>query len=366
MRTRDYLLENRDDMGTSGTKVYNLDFTDPISEIGLLFEATNGSGTNDNNPIERNITRIELVDGGQVLWDLPGEMALSYWSHLNQGLAHCWRDAASGGTPWQPIDIRFGRHLYDPLFAFNPMAHRNPQLRVTFDEAHIRAAGAGGYSSDTFNLSILVKLMEDAPAPVGFLANRLVDAIATVGSGESKHELPTDKDIRALMVRVYDSGVHHSTSISRYRMSCDGGKFIPFDLFSRNMRDKMGGYFKPLTIPGKTVLGTGEAIESWIGDCFTAYIRSMTSGIIIGAPGHSGGKLIFYLEDHDGSDPADVNITYAVEGLAFHNTQIYPFGRLDVPEDWFRAREYKKIDLFLTNGATTGEIEVAVQQLYRY
>lgn len=366
MRTRDYLLENRDDMGTSGTKVYNLDFTDPISEIGLLFEATNGNSRNPDNPIERNITKIEIVDGGQVLWDLPGEMALAFWTHLNQGMAHCWRDGANVATVWQPIDIRFGRHLYDPLFAFNPLAHKNPQLRVTFDEAHINTAGAGGYESDTFNLSIMVKLMEDAPSPEGFLASRLVDAIATVGSGESKHEIPTDKDIRTLMVRVYDSGVHHSTSISRYRLVCDGGKFNPFDLFSRNMRDKMAGYFKPILVPGKTVLSTNEYVESWIGDAMSAYVRSMMSGIIASAPGHSGGRLTFYFEDHDGTDPADVNVTYGVKGLAFHNTQIYPFGRLDFPLEWLKASDYKKMDLFLTNGATTGEIEVAVQQLHRY
>jgi len=366
MRTRDYLLENRDDMGTSGTKVYNLDFTDPISEIGLLFEATLGASGSQDNPIERNITKIEIVDGGQVLWDLPGELALAYWSHLNQGLAHCWRTSVPNGTPWQPIDIRFGRHLYDPLFAFNPLAHKNPQLRVTFDEAHIVAAGATGYSSDTFNLSILVKLMEDATPPEGFLANRLVDAIATVGSGESKHEIPTDKDIRALMVRVYDQGVHHSTSISRYRMSCDGGKFVPFDLFSRNMRDKMAAYFKPLLIPNQSYCTSGNPYDSWIGDCFEYKVRAHDSGIIAGGAGHSGGRTIIHLEDHDGSDPSSKTVYIAVKGLAFHNTQIYPFGRLDFPDDWFKANDYKKIDLFLTNGATTGEIEVAVQQLHRY
>jgi hypothetical protein len=46
MRFRDYLQESRDDMGTSGTKIYNLDYTDPITQLDLYFEATNGASGN--------------------------------------------------------------------------------------------------------------------------------------------------------------------------------------------------------------------------------------------------------------------------------------------------------------------------------
>ena len=52
MRIRDYVQEKQYDMGVSGTVTFNLDYTDPISHIDLMFEATNGASGNKNNPIK--------------------------------------------------------------------------------------------------------------------------------------------------------------------------------------------------------------------------------------------------------------------------------------------------------------------------
>ena len=366
MRTRTYLAENQDDMGTAGTKTYNLDFTDPISEIDLLFEATNGGTSNKNNPIEANISKIEIVDGGSVLWDLPGDVALAYWSHLNQSLAQAYRSGAASDAVCQPISIRFGRDLYDPELAFNPNAHKNPQLKVTFDEATIRAAGATGFVSDSFNLSIMVKLMENAASPSGFLSCREVQTFTSVASGDTKVELPTDKSIRALMVRVYKAGVHPSTDITRYKLSCDGGKFIPFDLYYRNLRDYMSEYFKPVLVPQYSVTDNGEAHETWIADGFAEFIRAHSAQHIVGAGTHAGGQLTVSIYTDAGVGVDGSAVHFGVVGLPFHQTYIYPFGRLNEMTEWFDARAFNKADLFLTNGGAGAEVNVAVQQLYTY
>lgn len=366
MRIRDHLLENRDDMGTAGTLTYNLDFTDPITEIDLLFEATNGATNNLDAPLERCISKIEVVDGGEVLWDLPGDVALAVFSHLNNGIPHCYRDAAPNGTPYQSIPIRFGRELYDQVFGFNPNAHKNPQLKITFDEATVRAAGATGFVSDSWNLSIMVKLMEDAPSPSGFLSCRDIYQFTSVGSGDERIELPTDRYIRMLIMRAYEAGVDFRSSITGYKLSADGGKFVPFDLYTRNLVDKFAETFEPITVPLYGQFDSAEYEETWVGLDLTGHIHATAEGYIISASTYWPGRVRAYPFTDAGVASDDVLGFCAVEGWCMHNTLLYPFGRLNEPEDWLDARAYRQLDLFATQGNAGAEVNVGLQQVYPY
>jgi hypothetical protein len=366
MIQRDYIQENRYDMGTSGTLTFNLDFSDPISELSLLFEATNGASGNKDNPPEINISKIELVDGGEVLWDSPGVIAFGVWSQLNGSLPHCYRSGAVSDSIWTPINLLFGRYLYDKQFAFNPSAHRNPQLKITFDEATTRAAGATGFVSDSWNVSILVKLMEQAESPLAFLAMREVESYTSLASGDSKTELPTDRLIRFIATRVYESGTHMENHVTNYKLSVDGGKHVPFDLLYRNMRDKTAQYFKPLKMPQYTQADDMEWHQSWMGDGFYATIRSHVKGDIATAASHSGGRLRVQHTTHAGVDVDANAVHFAVEGYPLHHTFIYPFGRLNDPVDWLDPTGYKKLDYILTQGNAGAAISVNVQQVYPY
>lgn len=366
MIQRDYIQENRDDMGTAGTLTYNLDYSDPITEIDLLFEATNGSSHNKSNPIEVNISKIEIVDGGEVLWDAPGVMAMGVQTQLDGQLAHCYRSGAVSDSVWQTISLKFGRYLYDKALAFNPRAHKNPQLKITFDEATTRAAGVNGYLSDSWNVSIMVKLMENTESPVGFLAMREVESYASLASGDPRTDMPVDKPIRFIATRIYQSGTHLSNHVTNYKLSMDGGKHVFFDLLYRNMRDKSSQYFKPVLVPNYTACDAGEWHESWCGDGFVAFVRSHDSTHIATAISHSGGRLRLDLYTHAGVAVNGAAVHYGVWGFPLHHTFIYPFGLLNDPADWLNPTQFNKLDYVLTQGSTGANIIVLVQQLHTY
>lgn len=366
MLTRDYIQENRYDMGTSGTLTFNLDYSDPISEISLLFEATNDTAGNKSNPPEMSISKIEIVDGGEVLWDAVGVKAFALWCTLNGGLPHCYRTGATGDAKWTPINLLFGRYLYDREFAFNPLAHKNPQLKITFDEATINTPGTDGYATDTWNLSIVVKLMEESAPPIGFLSAREIEAFSSASSGDRRVELPTDRPIRLLTTRVYESGTHMENHITTYKLQADGGKRVFFNLLYRNMRDKCSEYFKPILVPNYTICDDAEWHQSWVGDGFVAFIRAHTGTRIAAATSHSGGRFRVELATHGGVAVNNDTVHYGVRGFPLHNMFIYPFGRLDNPEDWLNATLYNKLDYILTQNNELGTIQVGVQQLYPY
>jgi len=366
MRQRDYLQEDRYDMGTSGTVTFNLDYSDPITSIDLLFEATNGASGNKNNPIETNISKIEIVDGGQVLWDLPGDVAFAFITTLRGHQGQTYRTGALGDNPFETISLVFGRELYDEEYGFNPSAHKNPQLKITFNEATTRAAGATGFVSDSFNVSVLVHLMEDAKPPIGFLSCREIETFTSVASGDRRIEMPTDKVIRAIMLRVYEAGVAIETDVTKFRLSVDGGKFVPFDFFMRNLIDVVCTRFKPVMLGQYTVTNDGETHYTWVAVDIEAFVRSHVSGHIATASSSWPHQIIIGHKLHDNSSINGQPIHFGVKGWMLHNTYVYPFGRLDNPEEWFRMDNVNKLDAFLTQGGAGGEVNLCVQSLYRY
>jgi hypothetical protein len=301
-----------------------------------------------------------------VLWDAPGVGAFSLWSTLNGGLPHCYRSGAISDSCWTPINLLFGRYLYDKLYAFNALAHKNPQLKITFDEATTRAAGATGFVSDSWNVSILVKLMEDTTPPIGFLSLREIEAFTSVASGDHRTEMPTDKVIRLISTRVYESGTHMENHVSNYKLSADGGKRVFFDLLYRNMRDKCSEYFKPIKVPQYTQADDDEWHQSWLGDGFYATIRAHADTQIATSARHSGGRLRMQMATHAGAAVNAFAVHFAVEGFPLHQSFVYPFGRLDDPEDWLDARRYNKLDYILTQGNAGATIQVLAQQVQPY
>lgn len=365
MKVREYIQEDSIDIGVSGTKTFNLDYTDPITQLDLYFEATNGSGGNVESPFERCIQKIELVDGGEVLWDLPGEVALAAYVHDNEGFPYSEAEEAQSASVRQQIPIRFGLKLFDPVYAFDPTRHKNPQLRFTFNEATINTAGTTGYVSDSWTFTLHIRLMEDAPRPRAFLSYRTVESFTSVGTGARRIELPVDRTIRYLLTRAFEDDVAIYTSLTNHKLSADGGKWVPFDLPARDYMNRMCETFKPVVRRFNGFILNGERRQTFVGIPHNGHL---TSG---GATHRAAG--VFYI---DGSVLAYYNDAAAVavqgpmyisnEGWALHNTLMYAFGDRTNPADWLDPRGFNKLDYFVTDGDADADCDIAVQQVYGY
>lgn len=366
MRVREYVQESRIDIGTSGTKTFNLDYDDPISQIDLYFEGTNGTSGNKENPFERCISKIELVDGGEVLWDLPGEVALAAFVHDNGAFPYSEAEEAQGASVRQQFPIRFGLKLFDPVYAFDPRKHTNPQLKFTFDEAAVRAAGLTGWNSDTWTFTLHVRLMEGAPAPKGFLSYRTVESYTQPSvAGARRVELPVDRAIRYLICRAFDEDVAVYSSITHHKLSMNGGKWVPFDLAARDFMNRMCETFDPVTRLFTGFIDPGDRRQTFIGIPLNGYVQADLSGVFASANFYIDGTVLVYRTTNDGID--NPGMTYiANTGWALHNTLIYPFGDRMNPADWLVPDANGKLDYFVTNGSGDGDVDICLQQVYKY
>jgi len=366
MRARHDVLVSGYDMGTSGTLIFNLDYSDIITAIELSFGATNGGTDNKNNPIERNITKIEIVDGSRVVYSLPGDVAYALYSQLHGSPAQEYHSGCVNDSPSVSIPILFGRRLYDVTYGLNPAAFRNLQLKVTFDEATVRAAGATGFVSDSFSLTILTHLMEDVSPPSAVLVSKDIYDFTSVGSGDVTVDMPTDMPYRLLMVRAYEAGTDLRSSITNMKLNCDGGRFIPFDLPTGQIIELMTEVFPCTHKAGYETADDGDTVQTWMGFDLGQAIHAAATGYIVGAGGFWPGQFSVQVTSHEGASTDDIPVRWRVDGYAPHNLFVVPFGDLDVAEHWFDARAYGNVKLYLTNGDADAEVNVCLQQVLTY
>lgn len=366
MNIRTTQLEVQDDIGTSGTNTYKVDYLSPITQIDLMFEAVNGATHNKENPIEVNVSKIELVDGSDVLWALNGKLALARYAQINGKMPYCYRTEAANDTPYQTIPIQFGKFYGDTELAFNPRAFQNPQLKVTFDEATTRAAGATGYVTDSFVLSVTIHLMEDAPTPIGFLSDKQIYDFTSVASGDERIEMPIDRPYRFLFVSAWKDETDVRSIITNYKLDCGGGTWIPFDCHARYIADMQVtrfGYFET-NLTG--IFDSAVYTKHYIAYDNQGGLTAAAAGYILNASTFWPGSVRTYPTTHAGVASDDVAGRMVLSGTCLHATHFIPFGELDKRDTWLNVVSYKPMYLYLTQGVADATCSVAVEQVRTY
>lgn len=366
MRFRDYLQESRIDIGTSGTKTFNLDYTDPITQLDLYFEGSNDDSGNVEFPFERGISKIEIVDGGEVLWDLTGQVALALFCHDNEGFPYSEIEEAQSASVRQQIPIRFGLKLFDTVYAFDPRKHKNPQLKFTFNEAAYNTPGTDGYVSGSWTFTLAVRLMEGAPAPKGFLSSRIVESFTSVDGGARRVELPVDKTIRYLICRAQEDDTALYTSIVNHKLSMNGGKFVPFDLPARDFMNRMCETFKPITRIFVAYITSGDTRETFVGVPHHGNVTGNLEALITTGNFYIDGRVVVYRVHHDGSTGGPGPTVISNTGWALHSTLIYPFGDRMNPAHWLVPDPNGKLDYYVTDDDAGADVDICLQQVYKY
>ncbi|MDP2366526.1 MAG: hypothetical protein Q8M94_22455, partial [Ignavibacteria bacterium] len=129
------------------TEIIELDMADPVSQI-IVELAVTGVGDVATAHAIACLTKIEIVDGSEVLFSLSGYEAEAVDINHNGGMRSNWNPYLTGNDVQRFIGINFGRFLWDPLLAFDPKKFRNPQLKLTLD------IDAGGNASNSNKLQV--------------------------------------------------------------------------------------------------------------------------------------------------------------------------------------------------------------------
>lgn len=352
---REVQIEDDKSIGDSGTETIDLNVTEPITALILRFKVKNDSSNLLNQPPERNISKIEIIDGGQTFWALNGQMAVAAAVNGLGRWPHHWYDERANSNQRINFPILFGRQLGDEKYAFTPSKLLNPQLRITW-------ADQVGYLDGQHTLGVTARVMEGLSPPAEALMWREIEAWTTASAGEHKVDLPVDHSYRSLMIRAWEDDNVPSGIISNLKLDCDVGKFIPFDLASHEFRDiikqMFGPYFHRQFIHGTS----GTTRQAWMGETLSVMGSSADSAYFVMAWTAFWSYFSASVYNYDGVSGDAIAAQLLVSGLFPHSCYLYPFGRPADPETWFPASRYGEIALKLTEGSTGSTVSVAVQQ----
>jgi len=345
-----------EDIGAAGTKVIDINIADVISRIDIIFRTLNGDHGFDDHPAA-NITKIELVDGSDVLFSLNGRetQALNFYNRrqtpdnrLTGSMAE-WMRAIFG--------LDFGRYLFDPTLAFDPTKFTNPQLKITWDQDVANTSCVANF------LTVQAHLFDEKkPTPTGFLMSKNVYTYTPTANAYEYLDLPTDHPIRTLLVGAHQEERVFGQMIAEIRLSEDNDKRIPVDLTSDELM-----YLIRETYP--------EYIENvyMYVDTSDTYFRVTPSDDAVLIPNSvvvlqdvyalflNGGKARAKTAD------SIATIYMISKGYIPHGLAPLPIGNPDEVDDWYDVTKVGTLQIRIKAGATPGTtpLNQIVTQQYR-
>lgn len=349
----------QESLRAAGTKTIDLNVAEPISRIDLRYQVTKSKQAMDGPPA-KDITKIELVDGSDVLHTLSGyeNQALCIYDRrvptMNEG-------AVINANPLISIyGIDFGRFLWDPMFAFLPGKFKNPQLKITYNTL----------LSDTGGTLPLLEVIghifdEKAVSPAGFLMSKeIYSATSPKSTAHAYVDLPTDYPIRQMLLRGYEDAYEPWQAILEARLDEDNLKRVPFDWDIEQYFMVMKGVWP---VVEESLIGEDPAAGTVFyvtpTDYWCQVIGNSRGGIapFMATDLNRGGKATIYLSS-SGQFHA-IGRGY----LPNHCIQ-FPFGLQDQPDDWYDVTKKGSVQLRIKGGlrGENTEFQVVLQQLRKY
>jgi len=355
MQYRENVIQAARAIPDAGQATIDLDVRDPLTTLLIQFALTNGGARVPNLPPEMIITRIELVDGGRVLWSLTGAEAVAAACYERYQWPNHWYDEQPNGGQNITIPLDFGRWIGDPDFAFDPTKYQNPQLRVTWARNALHATG-------TLTLGVIARLMEGLPAPSAVLCWKSVRTFVSAAAGIEPTEMPVDGVWRKMMVRAYLQWSNPTTILTRFQIDCDGGKFIPLDLTQWDFLDTIRTVYPLFHLTKLDNITHGDWRETWFGGDTTVGF-GVTAPLFIAQGWCSGNSwYIGRIFDVNGVPQALQEVEAHIQGSLPQHAFVCDFGTYDDPNSWFPAPSYRGIKLNLTQGVAGGAVSILTQQ----
>ena len=341
------------------TEIIDINLSDPVSMLLFDLQVYNSAaGSMTLHPLAC-FTKIELVDGSDVLFSLTGlEMEALDW-YNNRGFRKAWNMALTGNYFVRPVGLNFGRFLWDEELAFDPTKFKNPQLKVTMD------INAGGLTSTYNKLAVHALCFDEKMvSPRGFLMSKEIKSYVPTGTGHEYTDLPTDYKYRKILLKCQTAATQPGFLMTHFKLSEDQDKRVVFDHGPDEILHATMAAWPPVTESYFFAFATSQRylmvaptteVTAWATVWAEAAAHSVPA-IYAG----DGGQLLCI------ADANASNMMVGVQGWLPHGVYAIPFGNQNEPEDWYDVTAIKSLRADITHNAATGGIQLFLEQLRTY
>ena len=356
MKVRDVFLAF--DETIPDTKVWLKDIAVnlPIQFIYARYKANNGATSNTVGKLCHEVSKLEVVDGSDVLYSLSGRQVKALNFFENNHLPHHFYSQVGGGVIEDAFYMNFGRFLGDREYYLDPRKFTNPQIRLS---SAFTVSATAGIATGSGRLTVILRVIDEgAPASKGFITNKEVYNWTTLASGDEHITLPRDRAYKSILLSALETLTEPQIDITNLKLSIDNDKWIPYnlpsvDILARNLqdygwceeicrllpdtsRDWLSNIFKPGGAWACEAGATAKAIATVV----TA--ERVTAAMTTGETGE---------------------VKILVRGYSPHSCFYLPFGDGIEVGDYFDPKGVAAMELIATQGGAGGEGKVVIQQL---
>jgi len=356
MNYRKATMLSRESATTATTKTLDVKLNEKVSRIQVRYEPINNQSTPTAHPA-KCVSKIELVDGSDVLMSLSGQQAQAL-DFYDTGQGREYEMDMRNDMPDQEFfNLNFGRRLWDPLLAFDPTRFRNPQLKITHN------LESGGSAPDAAYLSVYADVFDEKPvSPVGWLMAKNFHEYVTEASAYKEVTLPDDYVLRRILIQAITAGSTFTDNIDELRISEDNQKKVPIDI---GLYQYIAGLMKKYGLFSEMIVSTfassssnylyvtpGEYVNIAFGILGSATVyRNATGG---------GGRATVY------ASGLSADARSLVTGYMPHGCLPVDFGDMDDLNDWYDITKIGSLELRLHSVAASITVKTLLQQLRRY
>lgn len=351
-----------EDLGASGVKNVEIDIGEVISRLRFRYSFTNGVPLINIAHPAKCLSKVELLDGSDVLESLSGmEMqAVNFYDTKKTPINFFDIDASS--VQYAVMDFNFGTYLFDEELAFDPTKFTNPKLSITFDEdAANTTAGVG-------TLEILAYVFDEkAVSPAGFLMNKEHHLYTPAASSHKYIDLPDDYVLRSMFLKATTTDVDPVAQISNIKITEDNDKRIPYNISALDLAlfdmEEYGLLRERLTNDLAIT-----ATDWYVTPAYRVGVIPVNTGTVAAAAELPSITIAHTHVSLGASTTTLRNKTY-IDGALPHGVFAIPFGNPMDSADWYDIRAIKslKTDILTTaDDQTGGEVALVLQQYRPY
>lgn len=345
-------------VATAATKTVSIDVVDPISMIQIVMKTT-PAGTVPTDHPAGNITKIEIVDGSDVIVALSGKecQALDFYNAREMPNNH-----VSDGTSvlsWATCNLRFGRKLWDQELALNPAKFSNLKMNISHNYRIADTAASAA------TLEVYAHMFDGKKvSPVGYLRPTEIYAYTNGVSGTVEPiDLPRDLSIRQILINTYGDTFKPWQIANKVKILENGGAKVPYD-FSTSAWLKFINQRYPLAVEKCWQANAAASRHLFCApshEVFPSLVSEVGGAVISQALLNEAPAL------HITSSAAGALSGY-VSGYNPHGAFPLPFGDQDNLNDWYEVGALGSVKMEITGGsaATSGSTKVVLEQLARY
>lgn len=358
MNYRQAVILDAETSTTAGTKTIDLKGLDPMSQLIITKSGLNSTNTPTAHPAKM-VTKIEIVDGSEILWSLSGIEAQALDYHQREKPSASIISYLNDTYCRALFNINFGRWLWDEDLAFDPSRFKNPQLKITHD------GDAGGGAPDANTLSVVGMMFDERKImPQAYLMAKEHYTYSLTSSAKEKLDLPTDYPLKSLTIQSLSDGKAINAQYNKIKLHENNNKKVVIE-------DSVSSLIKYLTQDKEpyteNIFGytAGSTVEFFVTPTYETYgvgnMEDQSAAYVTTLPSYGG--------TWDVKTSGAGTFNAIVRGLAPHGAMYIPFADPWEVGMYYDVTKLAKLELEITAGSSVGSsstCQVITEQLKRY